>query len=109
VYYHIKKMVLHNLRGDISEIAFLKFITQRANELQKLTLVLPGEALIEVGQDQVRALAIPLWASKACMVLLVGPILKRGWNFHRASDLSIYDPFLLEHEHEIFCLVKKGE
>ncbi|PVH38437.1 LOW QUALITY PROTEIN: hypothetical protein PAHAL_5G257700 [Panicum hallii] len=87
VYYHIKKMVLHNLRGDISEIAFLKFITQRANELQKLTLVLPGEALIEV----------------------VGPILKRGWNFHRASDLSIYDPFLLEHEHEIFCLVKKGE
>ncbi|PUZ55976.1 hypothetical protein GQ55_5G257400 [Panicum hallii var. hallii] len=109
VYYHIKKMVLHNLRGDISEIAFLKFITQRANELRKLTLVLPGEALIEVGQDQVRALAIPLWASKACMVLLVGPIVKRGWNFHRASDLSIYDPFLLEHEHEIFCLVKKGE
>ncbi|RLM92740.1 hypothetical protein C2845_PM08G17850 [Panicum miliaceum] len=51
-YQIIKKMVLHNFRGDISEIAFLKFITQRANELQKLTLVLPGEALLEVGQDQ---------------------------------------------------------
>ena len=102
-------MVLHNFRGDISEIAFLKFITQRANELQKLILVLPGEALLEAGQDLVGALAILLLASKACTVLLAGPIVERGWNFHRASDLSIGDPFLLEHEQELFCLVKKGE
>ena len=106
---HIKKMVLHNFRGDISEIAFLKFITQRANELQKLILVLPGEALLEAGQDLVGALAILLLASKACTVLLAGPIVERGWNFHRASDLSIGDPFLLEHEQELFCLIKKGE
>lgn len=106
---HIKKIVIHEFQGDISEIAFLKFITQRANVLQKLTLVLPDKALVPVAQDLLRALAIPPWASKACMVLLVGPIGKLGWNLHRASDLSIDDPFLLEHEQELFHLVKKGE
>nr|CAB3477511.1 unnamed protein product [Digitaria exilis] len=109
VWNHIKKIVIHEFQGDISEIAFLKFITQRANVLQKLTLVLPDKALVPVAQDLLRALAIPTWASKACMVLLVGPIGKLGWNFHRASDLSIDDPFLLEHEQELFHLVKKGE
>ncbi|CAL4948937.1 unnamed protein product [Urochloa decumbens] len=106
---NIKKVVLHKFHMDISEVAFLKFITQRADELQKLTLVLPDEALVQVGQDLLGALAIPPWASKECMVLLVGPIVERGWDFYRASDLSIDDPFLLEHEQELFCLVKKGE
>lgn len=104
---NIKKMVLHKFQGDISEMAFLKFITQRANKLQKLTLVLPDEVVVQVGQDLLRALAIPLWASKACMVSLVGPRVERGWNFHSASDLSIDDPFLLEHDHELFHLVRK--
>ena len=69
---HIKKMVLHNFRGDISEIAFLKFITQRANELQKLILVLPGEALLEAGQDLVGALAILYWLVKHARFCLRG-------------------------------------
>ncbi|CAL4955611.1 unnamed protein product [Urochloa decumbens] len=106
---NIKKVVLYKFHMDISEVAFLKFMTQRADELQKLTLVLPDEALVQVSQDLLGALAIPPWASKECVVLLVGPIVERGWDFYRASDLSIDDPFLLEHEQELFCLVKKGE
>ncbi|RCV26042.1 hypothetical protein SETIT_5G213600v2 [Setaria italica] len=106
---NIKKMVLHKFQGVINEMAFVKFITQRANKLQKLTLVLPDEALVQVGQNLLRALAVPQCASKACTIFLVGPIVERGWNFHRASDLSIDDPFRLEHEHELFHLVSKGE
>ncbi|KAL6614987.1 hypothetical protein ACP70R_037257 [Stipagrostis hirtigluma subsp. patula] len=106
---HIKKVVFHDFRWDISEVAFLKYLTQRANQLQELTLVLCDERLASMGQELLSALAIPPWATKACTALLVGPKVKRGWSFRMASDLSIDDPFVSEHGQELFRKVKKGE
>lgn len=106
---NIKKVVVHGFRGDLCEAAFLKFITQRVHKLEKLTLVLADKALGQVGQDLLIALAIPPWASKACMVLLVGPKVERGWNFHQAFDLSIEDPFVSEHGQELCRFIKTVE
>ena len=52
---------------------FIKCITQRANELKKLTLVLADERRATVGEMMylVETLAIPHWASETCMVLLM--------------------------------------
>ena len=70
---HIKMVVLHEIYGDLSEVMFIKCITQRANELKKLTLVLADERRATVGEMMylVETLAIPQWASETCMVLLM--------------------------------------
>ncbi|KAL6614990.1 hypothetical protein ACP70R_037260 [Stipagrostis hirtigluma subsp. patula] len=102
----IKKVVLHEFRVDVSEAAFLKYLTQRVNQLQELTVVLSDERLVSMGQQLLSGLAIPPWATKACTVSLVGP--KRDWIFHTASDLSIDDPFVSDHGQELFRFIKKG-
>lgn len=103
-------VVLHEIYGDLSEVMFIKYITQRANELKKLTLVLSHERRTTVGEMMyvVKTLAIPQWASETCMVLLMAPKEEEGLNFHRASDLSVEDPFL-EYGQELFRFIKKGE
>ncbi|KAL6614994.1 hypothetical protein ACP70R_037264 [Stipagrostis hirtigluma subsp. patula] len=102
----IKKVVLHEFRVDVSEAAFLKYLSQRVNQLQELTVVLSDERLASMGQQLLSGLAIPPWATKACTVSLVGP--KRDWIFHTASDLSIDDPFVSDHGQELFRFIKKG-
>nr|CAB3477512.1 unnamed protein product [Digitaria exilis] len=106
---HTKKVVLHEFRGDLSEVVFIQHLTQRVNQLQHLTIVLSKDILLSVDNMRVvlRELARPPWASKSCTVLLVGP--KHAWNFHRASDLSIDDPFDSEHGEEFFCFTKEGD
>jgi hypothetical protein len=54
-------VVLHEIYGDLSEVMFIKYITQRANELKKLTLVLSHERRTTVGEMiyVVKTLAIP--------------------------------------------------
>lgn len=108
---HIKEVVLHEFQGDRSEIAFLQFFSQRAQELQKLTLVVSDEKLASVDRMKglLSALAYPPWASEGCTVLLVGPKLEYVWNFHRASDLSVDDPFLSIHGAELFHFIKERE
>ncbi|GJN18484.1 hypothetical protein PR202_gb05650 [Eleusine coracana subsp. coracana] len=105
---NIKKVVVHGFRGDhLCEAAFLKFITQRVDKLEKLTLVLADKVLGQAGEDLLVALAIPPWASKACTVLLVGCKVERGLNFHQAADLSIEDPFVSEHGQVVRRFTKK--
>ncbi|KAG0538318.1 hypothetical protein BDA96_03G225400 [Sorghum bicolor] len=107
---HIKMVVLHEIYGDLSEVMFIKYITQRANELKKLTLVLSDKRRATVGEMMyvVKILAIPQWASETCMVLLMAPKEEEGLDFHRASDLNVKDPFL-EYGQELFRFIKKGE
>lgn len=103
-------VVLHEIYGDISEVMFINDITQGANELKKLTLVLSDKRRATVDEMiyAVKTLAILPWASETCMVLLMAPKEEQGLNFHRASDLSVEDPFL-EHGQELFRFTKKGE
>ncbi|KAL6614995.1 hypothetical protein ACP70R_037265 [Stipagrostis hirtigluma subsp. patula] len=108
----IKMVVVHEFHGDLSELAFLKYISQRANELQKLMLVLslPDQLRATLGQIEyaLEGLAIPPWACERCMVLLMGRRMERDLDFNRASDRSVDDPFL-EHGLEFYRLVKERE
>ncbi|CAL4955613.1 unnamed protein product [Urochloa decumbens] len=109
---HVKHVVLHEFRGHQSEVTFVKYLSQRATKLQKLTLVLPDEmpaSSVSEIKDLLNVLAIPPWASKACRVLLLGPRFQCDWSFHRLSDLSFDDPFLPVHGEEIFSYIKAAE
>uniref|UniRef100_K3XT29 F-box/LRR-repeat protein 15/At3g58940/PEG3-like LRR domain-containing protein n=1 Tax=Setaria italica TaxID=4555 RepID=K3XT29_SETIT len=95
---HIKMMV-----------TFMKYITQRANEIKKIMLVISDNRRATVGEMiyVVKTLTIPPWASETCTVLLMAPKEKAGLDFHsRASDLSVEDPFL-EHGQELFRFIKE--
>ncbi|CAL4962832.1 unnamed protein product [Urochloa decumbens] len=109
---HVKHVVLHEFRGHQSEVTFVKYLSQRATKLQKLTLVLPDEmpaSSVSEIKDLLNVLAIPPWASKACRVLLLGPRFQCDWSFHRLSDLSFDNPFLPVHGEEIFSYIKAAE
>ncbi|KAG2598810.1 hypothetical protein PVAP13_5KG393500, partial [Panicum virgatum] len=95
---HINKIIIHEFQGEQSEFAFVKFIAKRARKLQTLVLVLTEGTFASVGElyevnSQLRALTRCSWAAEGCEVLLVGPKLDCTWNFARASDLSVKDPF----------------
>ncbi|CAL4948938.1 unnamed protein product [Urochloa decumbens] len=106
---HIRTVILHGMSGDLSEVAFLMYLSQRANELQKLTLVVTDKktATVDDVKHILQVLAITPWASERCMVSLVHPKLEHDLNFHRASNLSVSDPFL-EHGRECFRFTKEG-
>lgn len=87
----------------------MKYITQRANEIKKIMLVISDNRRATVGEMiyVVKTLTIPPWASETCTVLLMAPKEKAGLDFHsRASDLSVEDPFL-EHGQELFRFIKE--
>jgi hypothetical protein len=99
---HVKKFVFLEFRGRRSELAFLKFIAERAKVLEKM-VVMVSSACISSG-DGVTAKLQPLvsakWASKGCKLIVFksesteGPA--PGWSVRRASDFSCRDPFDLE-------------
>ncbi|KAK3164696.1 hypothetical protein QOZ80_1AG0023300 [Eleusine coracana subsp. coracana] len=106
----LKKVVLHKFRGHQTEMALLRFLSQTANQMQQLTLVmlhLPDEISEGAIKGQLADLLTPPWASEACTLLLLGPAKKLAWTCHRASDLSIHDPFLSNDGQELFCFVKE--
>nr|CAB3473464.1 unnamed protein product [Digitaria exilis] len=107
---HIKMVVLQEIYGDLSEVTFIKYMTQRANELKKMRLVFSDERRATVGEMKyiLQTLAIPPWASETCTVSLMAPKNEAGLDFHRTSDLYVEDPFL-EHGQELFHFIKEGE
>ncbi|GJM94000.1 hypothetical protein PR202_ga10609 [Eleusine coracana subsp. coracana] len=107
----IKTVVLHEFTGHQIEMALLRYLSQKANQMQQLTLVSPHLAFPDersVGEikDELNDLLILPWASEACTLLFLGPEKKFAWTFHRASDPSILDPFLLDDGQELFRFVK---
>ncbi|CAL4975442.1 unnamed protein product [Urochloa decumbens] len=108
---HIKKVFLYKFQGHDSEMAFLKYLVLRAKQMQKLTLVLPYEKLDSEGENKIGVVLGDLldleWASQACTVLLLRPAAKLVCCIHRAFDLSIEDPFLLNDGKELFSVIKR--
>ncbi|GJN18470.1 hypothetical protein PR202_gb05636 [Eleusine coracana subsp. coracana] len=105
----IKTVVLHEFTGHRIEMALLRYLSQKANQMRQLTLVLPHlpdeRSVGEIKGELDDLLFLP-WASEACTLLLLGPAKKLAWTFHRASDLSIHDPFLSDDGQELFRFVK---
>ncbi|XP_047077904.1 putative FBD-associated F-box protein At5g56700 [Lolium rigidum] len=97
---HVKKVLLHQFRGDQGELDFIKFIGRSALQLQALLVVLTPEDY--ASPDKVNELMRKLrdhsgvpWACKYGFLLVVGPKLPSvwKWNFRKASDLAEDDPF----------------
>lgn len=92
---HITKVVFNKFRGERSELAFLKFILERAQSLLKLVVVLANAD--PASADEMFAKLKPLTtANRAsdCPKLMI--IAREGdstWCFQTASDLCVSDPF----------------
>ncbi|KAF2951005.1 hypothetical protein DAI22_01g229900 [Oryza sativa Japonica Group] len=92
---HVNKVVFHMFRGERSELAFLKFILERAEALQKIVVVLANrdQAWVDEMRAKLRPLAMAKRASENPTLLIVALEGGSAWSFHRASDLSVNDPF----------------
>ncbi|VAI60433.1 FBD-associated F-box protein At5g60610-like [Triticum dicoccoides] len=94
---HIKKMVIHEYRGNKVELEFLKFISTRAQELQALYVLLNRESLTSVAKaDKMTSKLVALsgvpWCCD-CKMMVLGPKFQNEWSIQKASDLTVDDPF----------------
>uniref|UniRef100_A0A0D9V2J8 FBD domain-containing protein n=1 Tax=Leersia perrieri TaxID=77586 RepID=A0A0D9V2J8_9ORYZ len=95
---HIKKVVFKNFRGEGSELAFLRFVLERAQLLQTLVVVLADEGGDHASQEEVGNRLKPLIystrrASRCTNFVIFVHSGGSAWNFRTASDLSRSDPF----------------
>ncbi|PAN44536.2 hypothetical protein PAHAL_9G053500 [Panicum hallii] len=96
----IKKVVLHDIRCSQSELSFLQYILKTANRLDSVTHV-QAENSGGAMDTQLNDLAVLPWGCQACSISLLAPRQFYGWNFRRASDISIEDPFDLVHGKQV--------
>ncbi|KAJ1284158.1 hypothetical protein BS78_03G183500 [Paspalum vaginatum] len=92
----IKRVVFKNFQGNRSELAFLKFICERAQLLHRMVIVLADgddPASMEPMVAKLKSLACTKWASKDRKFTILVRNGGCAWSFHRASDLSVSDPF----------------
>ncbi|TVU22603.1 hypothetical protein EJB05_32314, partial [Eragrostis curvula] len=96
---HLKKLVIHGFRGKKSELAFLKFIAERAQVLEVMVIVLTPECFPSVKnmKAKLNPLTTAQWASKDFKVILFkspepegGPAM---FSPRIAVDFSCNDPF----------------
>ncbi|KAM3192342.1 hypothetical protein ACQJBY_069524 [Aegilops geniculata] len=92
---HVKKMVIHNFRGDQDEFEFLKFVAVNAQELQSL-LVVSQEGIVSSAdkvteiKDELQCLQFPTGISA---VLQVSPKAGDVLRLEKACNLTVDDPF----------------
>uniref|UniRef100_R7WG21 Uncharacterized protein n=1 Tax=Aegilops tauschii TaxID=37682 RepID=R7WG21_AEGTA len=94
---HVKKMVVHEYRGNRSELEFLKFISSKAQELQTLYVLLNRESLTSLAKEtemrsKVAALSEVAWSCD-CKMMVLDPEFQNDWSIQKAADLTVDDPF----------------
>lgn len=69
---HIKKLVIYGLRGTKSELAFLKFVAERAQVLENMVFILAQECFpsAQILKAKLNPLTTAQWASKDYKVIL---------------------------------------
>ncbi|XP_047058842.1 F-box/FBD/LRR-repeat protein At1g13570-like [Lolium rigidum] len=87
---HIKKFVFQDARGEDTELAFVKFIMERAQMLEEMRV------LVDDGCS--RDLVLSRLSSEGCVsadasVVVEKQDVSHSWSFQRASDMSQGDPF----------------
>jgi hypothetical protein len=94
---HVKKMVVHEYRGDQSELEFLKFIFTSAQELRTLYALADDETFTTLANttdmtSKLGTLSLLAWR-RDCKVMLLGPNSRNELTIQKASDLTVDDPF----------------
>lgn len=87
---HIKKFVFEDARGEDTELAFVKFIMERAQMLEEMRV------LVDDGCS--RDVVLSRLSSEGCVsadasVVVETQDVSHAWSFQRASDMSQCDPF----------------
>lgn len=105
---HITKMIIHEFRGDRSEMEFVKFVAKSAKELLELGLLVATTTEKFASADElmtkVKALSCEEWACDQCKVVMgTGPKVEDLFSFRKASDLSVSNPFQCEFKHTRTC------
>ncbi|KAL6615496.1 hypothetical protein ACP70R_037766 [Stipagrostis hirtigluma subsp. patula] len=92
---HITKVVFNMFRGERSELAFLRFVLERAQSLLKLVVVLAkGDPASENEMvTKLKSLATAKRASECPTLSIIAREGDSAWCFQRASNLSVKDPF----------------
>ncbi|CAO2041548.1 unnamed protein product [Urochloa humidicola] len=93
----IKEMTFREFQGKQSEVAFLKFVFQRAKALKKAVIVAAKGSFTSIGAaiSKVASLTPDNWASN-CSVFVYessGPEGGGLWDFQKGFDFSVTDPF----------------
>lgn len=102
----MKKVFFYEFRGSKSEVAFLKFIAERACVLEKMVVVVASEYFSS--GDNVNVKLKPLtsakWISKACKLELfkspLTDVASPAFSHRLASDFTFADPFDLIYYQE---------
>ncbi|KAK1619626.1 hypothetical protein QYE76_025143 [Lolium multiflorum] len=94
---HVKKMVIHEYRGQKCELEFIKFISRSAQELQTLHVLLNRESLTSLAKatemtNKLVALTRVPWKCE-CKMMILGESYQNDWSIQKASDLTVDDPF----------------
>lgn len=89
VYSHLKKLVLEAVRGEDSELAFAKFVMERAQILEDMRVLVDGSCSRDVVLSRL--------SSEGCVSADATVLVERhdgtAWTFQRAIDLLQSDPF----------------
>ncbi|CAO2203911.1 unnamed protein product [Urochloa humidicola] len=92
---HVKKLVIHGFQGKKNEHAFIKFIGETAQALEKMVVMVCFETT--TGFDaKMMPFATVKWASKFMDKIyfkVPPPHFQTPWSFRKAADVSCTDPF----------------
>ena len=102
----MKKVFFNEFQGSKSEVAFLKFIAERARVLEKMVVVVASECFssgVNVNA-KLKPLTSAKWKNKACKLQLFDSPLTASavpvFCHEVASDFSFPDPFDLSYYRE---------
>ncbi|TVU11295.1 hypothetical protein EJB05_44870 [Eragrostis curvula] len=93
---HVKKLVIHEFKGNKNEHAFIKFIGEAAQALEKVVIMLcPQSFSSRNGLDaKMKPFTAVKWANKSMQQIhLMFPSDPTPWSFRMAVDVSCRDPF----------------
>ncbi|KAL6888801.1 hypothetical protein ACP4OV_009827 [Aristida adscensionis] len=96
---HLKTLVFREFHGEPSELAFLKFIAENAQVLEKMVLVLKlgRHSAPEQVAEKLRALESARWASGSSKLRSLVSRLGEGvsaWSLRAGADSTCNDPFM---------------
>ncbi|XP_066314070.1 F-box/FBD/LRR-repeat protein At1g13570-like [Miscanthus floridulus] len=96
---HVKKFIFQEFRGKRSELAFLKFIAERAQVLEKMVVMVASKCFSSADgvNAKLKPLTSAIWASKDCKLIVFKSPSSFGtsppWASQIASNFSCRDPF----------------
>ncbi|XBJ05968.1 hypothetical protein VPH35_024651 [Triticum aestivum] len=99
----LKKLIFREFRGSTNEVAFLKFVAEKARVLEKMVVVVYLSSEVDVSA-MLKPLTCAKWANETCKLQVYKSIYSDGsrpvYGVRLASEVSPADPFDLKDYYE---------